>query len=256
MKARTRLDDALVERGVCDDRHEAQARVIAGEVLVDDRPCDKPGTAISKKAILRLRNGARKGRFVSRGGDKLDGALEALAIDVRGRRALDLGASTGGFVDALLQRGAVEVIAVDVGYGLLAERLRNDPRVHVHERTNARTLDARTLPYIADLVVVDASFISVRALLDAVGRCATDDAWLVAMVKPQFELPVKEVPRGGVVRDDSERFRAAALVVAEAALAGWHLLGQRDSDVHGPAGNIEIFLWLGRGDARSAEVQS
>jgi 23S rRNA (cytidine1920-2'-O)/16S rRNA (cytidine1409-2'-O)-methyltransferase len=250
MTPRPRLDHVLVERGLCDDLREAAARVIAGEVLVDDRPCDKPGTAVSAKARVRLRNGVRRGRFVSRGGDKLDGALDALGVDVRGRRALDLGASTGGFVDCLLQRGAAEVIAVDVGYGLLAEKLRNDARVHVKERTNARTLRADALPYRADLCVVDASFIATRALLDAIDRCVAAEAWLLAMVKPQFELPVADVPRGGVVRDDDDRQRAAQLVIDEAVAAGWRLQGRVDSALAGPAGNVEVFVWLARGEVR------
>ncbi|MCB9740231.1 MAG: TlyA family RNA methyltransferase [Deltaproteobacteria bacterium] len=245
MKRKLRLDEAVVEAGLCDDVQQARGFILAGSVLVDDRPVDKAGTMVKAGARLRVK-GHRHG-FVSRGGVKLDGALERLGLDPQGRSALDIGAATGGFTDALLQRGAVAVTAVDVGYGLLADGLRRDPRVTVLERTNARTLQPDALPYLPSWVVVDASFISLRLLLPAIARCAAPDALLLAMVKPQFELPANDVPEGGVVRDESARQAAADAVAAEAAEFGFVERGRCDSPLAGPAGNVEIFLRLERG---------
>jgi 23S rRNA (cytidine1920-2'-O)/16S rRNA (cytidine1409-2'-O)-methyltransferase len=244
---RQRLDEALVDAGLCDDLQQARGQILRGAVLVDDRPVDKAGTPIKPGARLRLRG--QRGAFVSRGGDKLAGALERLGVDVQGAMALDLGASTGGFTDALLQRGAECVIAVDVGYGLLADSLRRDPRVVVMERTNARTLEADALPYRPELVVVDASFISLRALLPAVARCGAPDCRLLAMVKPQFELPAAQVPEGGVVLDDALRAAAADAVADAAAELGFVEQGRCDSPLAGPAGNVEVFVDLQRRSA-------
>jgi 23S rRNA (cytidine1920-2'-O)/16S rRNA (cytidine1409-2'-O)-methyltransferase len=204
---------------------------------------DKAGARVAEDAQIRVRGQER--RFVSRGGDKLAGALADLGVDGRGRHCLDIGASTGGFTDCLLQAGAADVIAVDVGYGQLHQTLRNDPRVRVLERTNARELDAALLPQrvAIDLVVIDASFISLRLLLPKVAEVARG-AEVLALVKPQFEVGKGQVGKGGVVRDDALRQRAVEAVAACAVELGYRVAGQADSRVSGPKGNREIFLRL------------
>ena len=200
-------------------------------------------------AVLRIKGGVR--RFVSRGGEKLAGALADLGIDPTGLSCLDLGASTGGFTDCLLQSGARCVAAVDVGYGQLAEKLRQDARVFVLEKTNARRLDAAKLPETIDLVVADVSFISLRLLLPRLCEVAPEAVWLL-MVKPQFEVGPGKVGKGGVVRDPELRAQAADSVAACAAEFGYMERGRADSQLAGPKGNIEIFLHLtvGTGDER------
>ena len=215
--------------------------VLAGSVLVDAVPIDKPGARVRSESTLRIRGVLR--RFVSRGGEKLAGALEDLAVDPTGRRCLDVGASTGGFTDCLLQAGAASVVAVDVGYGQLASRLRSDPRVTVLERTNARHLDAAALPTPVDLVVLDVSFISARLLLPRIAALAPAALALV-LVKPQFEVGRGQVGKGGVVRDDALREQAVQSVAAAAAELGYAVGGRADSRLDGPKGNREIFLWL------------
>jgi 23S rRNA (cytidine1920-2'-O)/16S rRNA (cytidine1409-2'-O)-methyltransferase len=210
-------------------------------VLVDDAPIDKPGTRIREDAALRVR-GEEK-RFVSRGGEKLSGALAELGIDPSGRSCLDVGASTGGFTDCLLQAGARRVAAVDVGYGQLDVRLREDSRVQVLERTNARTLEASAIPFEIDLVTVDVSFISARLLLPRIAEVAPR-AWLLVMVKPQFEVGREQVGKGGVVRDEALRLRAVEDVAAAAQELGYAERGRAESCLPGPKGNVEIFLWL------------
>ncbi|MGI9540061.1 MAG: TlyA family RNA methyltransferase, partial [Miltoncostaeaceae bacterium] len=194
----TRLDLALVERGLARSRSAARALVMAGQVTVDGRPADKPGTGVPQAADLAVADGQR---FVSRGGEKLSGALHDLGVDVQGAWALDLGASTGGFTDCLLQSGAREVVSVDVGYGQLDWALRNDERVHVRERLNARSLSADDLPYAPDLVTCDLAFISVATVWPAVAPLL-DGGWrALVLVKPQFEASPSEGGKGGVVRD-------------------------------------------------------
>lgn len=215
---------------------------MAGEVLVDGAVIDKPGTRIKPDAEVRLRGAAA--RFVSRGGEKLAGALEDLGVDPAGRSCLDVGASTGGFTDCLLQRGARRVVAVDVGHGQLHEKLRADPRVVVVERANARHLEASALGgEPVELAVVDVSFISVRLLLPKLAELAPAAGWLL-LVKPQFEVGREQVGRGGVVRDDALRRQAADAVRAAAEALGWRFAGQAESRVAGPKGNREIFLWM------------
>ncbi len=223
----------------------AQAFVRAGKVLVDDVPQDKPGTRISNAAVVRLRGPAK--RYVWRGGDELAGALAALHVPVLGRRCLDVGASTGGFTDCLLQNGARHVVAVDVGYGQLHEKLRRDERVTSLERTNARTLEPAALAGSEplDLVTIDASFISSTRLLPTISALAPL-AEVLVLVKPQFEVGRAEVGKGGVVRDDSLRERAADDVQRCAQALGYTILGRVDSELPGPKGNLEIFLWLRR----------
>lgn len=235
-----RLDERLVADGLAETRSRAEALIRAGRVLVDDAPVDKPGTRVRAEARVRLRGPAS--RFVSRGGDKLAGALEDLGLDPKDRICLDVGASTGGFCDCLLQAGARHVVAVDVGYGQLAARLRDDPRVTVLERTNARHLEADRVPEGIGLVTVDVSFISVRLLLERIRKLAPA-ADLLILVKPQFEVGREQVGKGGVVRDDALREQAAADVREAAEALGYAIRGQVESRLPGPRGNREIFLW-------------
>ncbi len=231
---RKRLDVLLVERGLAESRAQAQALVLAGLVP----GFSKPGQPVHEDAELSVERGQR---YVSRGGDKLENALRAFSVDPAGRDCLDLGASTGGFTDCLLQHGAARVAAVDVGYGQLHPRLRADPRVVVLERVNARGLEA--LPFAPGLVVCDVSFISVRTALPPALRLARPGWEALVLVKPQFEAGRAEVGRG-VVRDPAVRARVAR-EVAEAAL-GWEaqVVGVADSGVPGPKGNRELFLRL------------
>jgi len=208
-------------------------------VLVDDVPIDKPGTRVADHAQLRIRGEDR--RYVSRGGEKLSGALDDLGVDPRGRICLDLGASTGGFTDCLLQAGASRVLTVDVGWGQLDLRLREDPRVSVMERTNARYLKASDLDATPSLVVVDVSFISVRLLLPMLAS-ELPHCELLVMVKPQFEVGKGQVGKGGVVRDPELRAAAADRVVACGTELGWDRVGCVDSRLAGPKGNREIFV--------------
>jgi 23S rRNA (cytidine1920-2'-O)/16S rRNA (cytidine1409-2'-O)-methyltransferase len=237
-----RLDERVVAAGLAATRSQAESLIRSGRVLVADTPVDKPGTLVAPDAELRLRGDTS--RYVSRGGDKLAGALADLGIEPSGLACLDVGASTGGFTDCLLQAGARRVCAVDVGYGQFALSLRGDPRVHLIERANARELAAEQLPWPVELVVIDVSFISVRLILPAIVRVAPAAALLV-LVKPQFEVGRERVGKGGVVRDDALREEAVASVAAAAQVLGYSLRGRADSRVHGPKGNREIFLWLG-----------
>ena len=214
---------------------------MARQVLVDDVPIDKPGTRVRDDAALRLRGVAN--RFVSRGGDKLVGALDDLGIDPAGKLCLDVGASTGGFTDCLLQRGAQRVYAVDVGYGLLDAKLRVDPRVVVRERINARNLETAHVPEAVDLVVADVAFISLRLVVPALAAVAPRAEWLL-LVKPQFEVGREHVGKGGVVRDDALRAAAVESVRLATEGLGWQEIARADSRLAGPKGNREIFLHL------------
>ncbi|MEB2344827.1 MAG: TlyA family RNA methyltransferase [Deltaproteobacteria bacterium] len=237
-----RLDERLVLDGLAESRAKAQALVMAGRVRVDGVVADKPGTRVKPGAAVSLQGPAS--RFVSRGGDKLAGALDELGIDPAGLGCLDVGASTGGFTDCLLQRGARRVVAVDVGHGQLHEKLRADPRVVVVERANARHLEASALAgEQPELVVVDVSFISLRLVLPRLAALAPEADWLL-LVKPQFEVGREQVGAGGVVRDDALRRAAAGAVRAAAEALGWRWRGEVESRVAGPKGNREIFLWL------------
>ena len=240
--AKRRLDTLLAERGLYESRSRAAAAVIAGDVRVGGRPASKPGELVPDEADVAV---AEAPPFVSRGGVKLANALDAFGIGPAGRRALDVGASTGGFTDCLLQRGAASVIALDVAYGELHWRLRNDERVTVIERTNARALDPEALPYRPDLIVADLSFISLTKVLPAVVAAAAPRFDLLAMVKPQFEVGRERVGKGGVVRSADDR-RAALVAVGEHARdeLGRSVLGYAPSGLPGPAGNRETFAWL------------
>lgn len=241
--ARVRLDTLLAERGLFESRTRAAAAVMAGEVHLGAgrRRAEKPGQLVAADVALDVQEAPR---FVSRGGIKLANALAAFHIDPDGRCCLDVGASTGGFTDCLLQHRARRVIAQDVAYGELHWRVREDPRVVVLERSNARALDPGDLPYRPDLVVVDVSFISLTKVLPAILRCVADAFDCLAMVKPQFEVGRESIARGGVVREVSER-RRAVLEVAETAMAlGASVRGLASSGLPGPNGNRETFLWL------------
>jgi 23S rRNA (cytidine1920-2'-O)/16S rRNA (cytidine1409-2'-O)-methyltransferase len=241
-----RLDSLLAERGLFPSRTRAAAAVLAGDVHLGPgrRRAEKPGQLVAGDVELDI---ATPPPFVSRGGVKLANALDALGVAVDGRRALDVGASTGGFTDCLLQRGAAHVIALDVAYGELAMALRGDPRVTVLERVNARALAPEALPYRPDLIVADVSFISLAKVLPAVLACAAKRFDALAMVKPQFEVGRDRIGKGGVVRDPALR-REAILAVAEAARAqGASVLGFASSGLPGPAGNRETFAHLAEG---------
>jgi 23S rRNA (cytidine1920-2'-O)/16S rRNA (cytidine1409-2'-O)-methyltransferase len=246
--SKRRLDTLLAERGLYESRSRAAAGVMAGDVRVGERPASKPGELVDDDAELKV---AEAPAFVSRGGIKLANALDAFAIDPAGRWALDAGASTGGFTDCLLQRGAAAVIALDVAYGELHWSLRQDPRVTPIERRNARQLERGELPFAPDLIVADLSFISLTKVLAAVLAVAKPRFDCVALVKPQFEVGRELVGRGGVVRSPDDRRAALVKVAAHAReTIGVEVLGFAPSGLPGPAGNRESFVWLaerGRG---------
>jgi 23S rRNA (cytidine1920-2'-O)/16S rRNA (cytidine1409-2'-O)-methyltransferase len=246
-----RLDTLLAERGLYETRSRAAAAVMAGDVHVGDRPARKPGEMVTDDAEVRV---AERPAFVSRGGVKLANALDSFGLDVSGRMALDVGASTGGFTDCLLQRGAASVVALDVAYGELHWTLRQDPRVVVVERRNARSLSPEELPYRPDLIVADVSFISLAKVLPAVLGCAGERFDCLALVKPQFEVGRERVGKGGVVRSADDR-RAALVAVAQAVRAetGASVMGFASSGLPGPAGNRESFVWLAEA-GRSGEA--
>ncbi|PHX81049.1 MAG: TlyA family rRNA (cytidine-2'-O)-methyltransferase [Thermoleophilia bacterium] len=237
--ARERLDQALVARGLAPTRSKAQAYVLAGLVAVDGEQARTAGQAVQVNTMITVQD---LPRFVSRAGDKLDGFLSELAWDVTGADVLDIGASTGGFTDCLLQRGAARVVAVDVGYGQLDSKLRNDQRVTVMERTNARSLEVESLPFAPDLIVADVSFISLRHILGSAFACARAPWRAVVLVKPQFEASPGAVGKGGVVRETAIRQQAVASVARYALGLGAVPLMARDSGLPGPAGNHEYPL--------------
>jgi 23S rRNA (cytidine1920-2'-O)/16S rRNA (cytidine1409-2'-O)-methyltransferase len=241
--AKMRLDSLLAQRGLFDSRTRAAASEMAGEVRIGTagERAQKPGQMVAEDAELSVDEAPR---HVSRGGTKLANALAALQVPVAGRHALDVGASTGGFTDHLLQSGAAHVVAVDVSYGELSWKLRSDDRVTVLERTNARVLDESMLPYAPDLVVSDVSFISLTKVLPAVLACAADEFDALVMVKPQFEVGRDRVGKGGVVRDPELRREAVATVAAAAIATGVAVCGAAPSGLPGPKGNHETFLWL------------
>ncbi|HEC23415.1 MAG TPA: TlyA family RNA methyltransferase [Chloroflexi bacterium] len=237
---RKRLDVLLVERGLVESREFGRRLIMAGEVLVDDQPVTKPATRVATGASIRL---LKKPPFVSRGGEKLAAALKTFRIDVSGLVCADVGASTGGFTDCLLQAGAARVYAIDVGYGQLAWSLRQDSRVVVMERINARYLE--TLPEPIDFASVDVSFISVKHILPALKGWLAPAGQVVVLVKPQFEAGREAVGKGGVVRDPQTHSQVLKTVLTYARAAGFRVRGLMPSPLRGPAGNIEFLLWLG-----------
>ena len=240
-RGRQRLDERVLAEGLAATRSEARGLILAGRILVDDVPQTKAGFAVAAEAPLRRRGGARP--YVSRGGEKLSAALDVFAVDPAGRICLDVGASTGGFTDCLLQRGAVRVIAVDVGRGQLHPRLRGDSRVRALESTHARYLRRESLGEAIGLLTADVSFISLRQLLPPL-KAVAPEAEAVVLVKPQFEVGRGQVGKGGVVRDDALRVGAADAVARCAGDVGWEEAGRVESALPGPKGNREIFLWL------------
>ena len=241
--AKTRLDLLLVERALCESQALASALVMAGKVVVGEHTVTKPGTLVASDASLRVRGQTLP--FVSRGGQKLRGALDQfVGLEVRGRVVMDIGASTGGFTDCVLQAGAARVYAVDVGYGQMAWKLAQDPRVVVLDRTNIRTLAPARIAEPVTLVVVDCSFISLKRVLPSVPGFLARQADVVALIKPQFELAREAVGEGGVVREEGGRVAALQGVLAAAQALGFKVMGTCDSAVAGQDGNVELLAWL------------
>ncbi len=255
------MDAELVRRGLARSREHAVELIGAGRVLINGAVASKPATAVEPNTPLLVRAEADEVQWASRGAHKVLGALEAfepLGVSVAGKRCLDAGASTGGFTDVLLARGAREVVAVDVGYGQLVWRLRNDERVRVFDRTNVRALTPEAIDGPVELVVADLSFISLALVLPALAACCTPGADLLPMVKPQFEVGKQRVGSGGVVRDPALRAEAVTEVAAAAAELGLRTRGVVASPLPGPSGNVEYFLWLRKDtpDTDSAETES
>ncbi|HET6940904.1 MAG TPA: TlyA family RNA methyltransferase [Sphingomicrobium sp.] len=238
--AKVRADQLLVTRGLAESRTRAQALIMAGAVFSGERKLAKPGDMMSEDAALEVRG--KDHPWVSRGGIKLDYGLDFFDFDVTGSVALDVGSSTGGFTDVLLFRGAAKVYAIDVGTNQLAWKLRNDPRVVVHEQTNARFLTTEQVPEPVDIIVCDASFISLSKVLEAPLKLAKTAAKLVVLVKPQFEAGREEVGKGGVVRDPSVHQRVCAGACEWVEAQGWTVLGITKSPITGPEGNVEFLL--------------
>lgn len=237
--AKRRVDALLLEQGLFDSREQARAAVLAGFVFLGDHAVSKPGMMLPESAVLRV---TARPRFVSRGGDKLNFALSEFAISVAGAIATDIGASTGGFTDCLLQHGAAHVYAVDVGYGQIDYRLRQDARVTTLDRQNARYLTS--LPELVDLATVDVSFISLTKILEPLRPLLASEGRVIALVKPQFEALRTEIGKGGVVRDPLARARVLGRMVAWTGTHGYRLLSLTRSPLRGPAGNFEYFFYL------------
>ncbi len=241
-----RLDKLMVERGLATTRSQAKGLIMAGEVLVDGRRIDKPGTAVLLASELELIDPMP---YVSRGGFKLAGALQSFDVDVQDRICVDVGACTGGFTDVLLQNGAARVYAVDVGYGQLEWKLRQDPRVVVMERTNARYLES--LPEVVTFVCIDVSFISLKLILPAVQKWVSADADIVALIKPQFEAGRKQVGKGGIVKDPHVHRQVLEDLLRWSEESGFSIRGLMRSVIQGAEGNVEFLVWL-RPDGRKA----
>lgn len=241
MGKRERLDVLLVDRQLVASREEGRRRILAAQVLVNERPVTKAGALVDSAAQIRLKPASP---YVSRGGLKLEKGLSEFAVEVRDKIALDVGASTGGFTDCLLARGARRVYAVDVGYGQLDWKLRNDPRVLVLEKTNIRHLAAADLPSKADLAAIDVSFISLRLVLPPVGTLVRPGGDVVALIKPQFEVGKGKVGKGGVVRSHEEHMRVIQEIRDAAAALGFVVQGVTDSPLLGPKGNKEFLMHM------------
>jgi 23S rRNA (cytidine1920-2'-O)/16S rRNA (cytidine1409-2'-O)-methyltransferase len=249
---RLRLDAELVRRGLARSREHASELIAARRVKVSGALATKPATGVTTDVAIVVAEDPDRPDYVSRGGHKLAGALAAFepaGLEVRGRRCLDAGASTGGFTDVLLRHGAAQVVAVDVGYGQLAWKLQQDDRVVVHDRMNVRELTPEVIGGTVDVVVGDLSFISLELVLDALLGVCAEDGDLALMVKPQFEVGKDRVGKGGVVRDPELRAEAVVSVAEAAARRGWGARRVTTSPLPGPSGNVEFFLWLRRGAA-------
>jgi 23S rRNA (cytidine1920-2'-O)/16S rRNA (cytidine1409-2'-O)-methyltransferase len=240
LKGKLRADQLLVDRGLAESRAKAQALILAGLVFAGERKIDKAGQALAADAVLEVRG--KDHPWVSRGGIKLAHALDHFGWDVTGAVALDVGSSTGGFTDVLVQRGAARVFAVDVGTNQLAWKLRQDPRVIVHEQTNARYLNAKIVTEPVDLVVCDASFIALAKVLDTALDFAKPGGRLLALVKPQFEAGRDEVGKGGVVRDPAVHERVCEAAASWLRERGWSVVGVTRSPITGPEGNVEFLI--------------
>ena len=240
-KSKIRIDQLLVERGLAESRTRAQALVMAGHVMLGDKKADKPGLQVAEDAEISVKG--QDHPWVSRGGIKLAHALEQFGIDVTGMVAIDVGSSTGGFTDVLLSKGAAKVYAVDSGTNQLAWKLRQDPRVVVHEQTSARILTAEHIPELVDLIVCDASFISLVKVLERPMSFAKPGAQMIALIKPQFEAGRGEVGKGGVIRDAAIHSRVCDEVSAWLEDSGWAVQGLTESPITGPKGNVEFLIW-------------
>ena len=251
MSEKKRLDVLMTELGLAPSRAAAQALIMSGEVFLDGVRADKAGQPVPEGMVPQVRQGLR---YVSRGGLKLEKALDAFAVDPTGLDCIDCGASTGGFTDCLLQRGAARVISVDVGYGQLAWSLRQDPRVTVMERTNVRHLTPAELPFRPQLCVMDLSFISLKLVLPVVRRLLTEDGRVCCLVKPQFEAGREKVGKKGVVRDAAVRTEVLESFLLYSREAGFFCAGLDYSPIRGPEGNIEFLAFLTSGERESAAV--
>lgn len=243
-KPKIRIDQLLVERGLAESRTRAQALVMAGHVMLGDKKADKPGLQVAEDVAVSVKG--QDHPWVSRGGIKLAHALEKFGIDVTDTVAIDVGSSTGGFTDVLLSKGAARVYAVDSGTNQLAWKLRQDPRVIVHEQTSARILSADHIPEPVDLIVCDASFISLSKVLERPMSFARPGAQMVALIKPQFEAGRGEVGKGGVVRDAAVHARVCDAVAGWLEDSGWTVKGRTESPITGPKGNVEFLIWAAR----------
>ncbi len=241
MAKRIRIDTLLVERGLFESRERAQRSIMAGEVKIGEEVAAKPSQLVNLDADVTV---AKPQRYVGRGGQKLEGALDHFQIEVKDKVALDIGASTGGFTDCLLQRGAKKVYAVDVGHGQLAWRIRNDSRVVVLEKVNARSLSREQVLATVDLIVIDVSFISLTLILPSAFDLLASDGVIVALIKPQFELERQDVSRGGIVRDAALHDKAQQKIVKFAEAAGHGVTGLVPSTITGADGNQEFFICL------------
>jgi 23S rRNA (cytidine1920-2'-O)/16S rRNA (cytidine1409-2'-O)-methyltransferase len=242
MGKRQRLDKLLIERGLVVSREEGRGKILAGDVLVNDQPVTKAGSLVDENAAVRLKSKVLP--YASRGGIKLEKALREFHIDVNGKIALDVGASSGGFTDCLLAHGASRVYAIDVGYGQLAWKLRNDPRVIVYEKTNIRYLELDDLPRPADLATIDVSFISLKLVLPKVKRLLVPSGETIALIKPQFEVGKGKVGKGGVVRSPDEHRRVIDEIMKAATAHGFTVRGVIESPLLGPKGNKEFLIHL------------
>ena len=251
MSNKTRLDVLLTERGLQESRQKAQATIMSGLVFVGGQRVDKPGTAVPNDAVIEIRGNTLK--YVSRGGLKLEKAMAEFSIDLQGRMCGDIGASTGGFTDCMLQNGAAKVYAVDVGYGQLAWKLREDPRVVCLERTNARYLTHEQIPDELDFASIDVSFISLKLILPAVAAVLKDGGQVASLVKPQFEAGKEKVGKKGVVRDPAVHKEVLEHYLEHARDAGFAVLGLTYSPIRGPEGNIEYLGFLQKGGEQTAQ---
>jgi 23S rRNA (cytidine1920-2'-O)/16S rRNA (cytidine1409-2'-O)-methyltransferase len=253
MATRMRIDRLLVERGLTDSREKALRLILAGDVFVDGERVDKAGALVAGEAEVEL---VDRSRYVSRGGEKLAHALDYFNVPVSERICIDIGASTGGFTDCLLQRGATRVYAVDVGTGQLDPRLRKDARVVVMEKTNARALDPRIFPEQPSLAVIDVAFISLEKILPATFGVLQTRAEIVMLIKPQFEVGRDHVGKGGVVRDPALHRSVVARLARYCVLRGWHVLGVSASPLRGPKGNREFFLHTSSQGRTAANIET